>query len=41
MNIEFEDNIPIPKADDGDKDDKNYDTDKKQDTEVVQQQEAH
>ena len=35
MNIEFEDNIPIPKADDGDKDDKNYDTDEKQDTEVV------
>ena len=33
MNFEFEDNIP--KADDGDKDDKNYDTDKKQDTEVV------
>ena len=33
MNFGFEDNIP--KADDGDKDDKNYDTDEKQDTEVV------
>ena len=32
MNFEFEDNIPIPKADDVDKDDKNYDTDEKEDS---------
>ena len=33
MNFGFEDNIPI--ANDGDKDDKNYDTDETEDTEVV------